>query len=330
MDPALWELLRTGTNNDTEEIEAIIRIIHPQLKIPGVHIISRFGSIATCRLRKNLILRTRQEKNVRSLKASRVMGSPEDELKGRNGTSELPLTPLETDERRPRGLSLTGAGVVIGIVDWGCDFDHPNLKHPDGSTRLIALWDQRGPPPPGTASYYGYGTIYSRRQINHALSDAEPYRMLGYHPGDADQSGLGAHGMHCIDIAAGNGLGGGPVGIAPEADLIFVHLADSGTGGLANLGDSLRILEAIDFIDKTAGSRPWVINLSVGKHGGPHDGTTLVELALDFILDAAPSKFIVQSAGNYFDKCVHASGRLRAGEERILELLVDKADITPR
>jgi hypothetical protein len=74
----------------------------------------------------------------------------------------------------------------------------------------------------------------------------------------------------------------------PEADLIFVHLADRATGGLANLGDSVRLLEAVDFISRTAGSRPCVINISAGRTCGPKDDTTLVERALDELLAATP------------------------------------------
>ena len=61
----------------------------------------------------------------------------------------------------------------------------------------------------------------------------------------------------------------GPAGIAPDADLIFVHLADRNTGGLANFGDSVRLLEAVDFISRTAGPQPCVINISAGRHLRP-------------------------------------------------------------
>src|SRR5262249_11617217 len=158
---------------------------------------------------------------------------------------------------------------------------------------------------------------------------ADPYAALGYHPGDADRDGFGAHGTLCMDIAAGNGLAGGPSGIAPKAALAFVHLADCGTSGLANLGDSVRILEAVDFIARTAGPRPWVINMSVGRCGGPHDGCTLVELALDSLLKAAPGRCVVNSAGNYFASCTHASGLLETGQVRSLTVITHEADLTP-
>jgi subtilisin family serine protease len=192
---------------------------------------------------------------------------------------------------------------------------------------LLALWDQR--PRLGAAEVprpYGYGYVHRADEINAALRSSEPYRVLGYHPGAADRGG-GAHGTHVVDIAAGSGHVG-PVGLAPQADLVFVHLADGGTGGLANLGDSVRLLEAVDFIRRTADGRPWVVNLSVGRHGGPHDGTTLAELAFEAILAAAPGRFIVQSAGNYFRSRTHASGSLRTGEVKTLTFVTDPADIS--
>lgn len=116
--------------------------------------------------------------------------------------------------------------------------------------------------------------------------------------------------------------------MAPEADLVFVHLADRDTGGRADLGDSVRVLEAVDFIRRTAGTRPWVINISVGRHGGPHDGTTLVELAFDELLDAAPGRFIVQSAGNYANSQIHVHGTIIEGQAEAFEFVTDPADIT--
>ena len=325
MDPALWELLRGST--DDREVEAIVRLDRPQVGVAGVRIVSRFGRIATCRLRKDSILEVRRDENVVSLKAARALGP--EHLQEENGDTAWERRGRDGDRRRPPGLLLTGAGVTVGFVDWGCDVDHPNFKHRDGSTRLWALWDQRGPAARGAPQPYGYGVLHHRGQINRALRTADPYAALGYHPADADRDGSGAHGSHVMDIAAGNGSAGGPVGIAPEADLVFVHLAERGTSGLANLGDSVRILEAVDFIARTAGHRPWVINISVGRHGGPHDGCTLAELALDAVLRAAPSRFIVQSAGNYFASRTHASGWLEQGQLRSLTMVTHEADVTP-
>jgi subtilisin family serine protease len=325
MDPALWEQLRLVADRHHGEVEALVRLDDPRSDVPGLRVISRFGPVATCRLRADSVLAARADRNVLSLKAPRPLG-PETSMSMSSASDALPAA-LEC--RRPPDVALTGSNVCVGIVDWGCDFDHPNFKRRDGSTRLLALWDQRESPGAHSPSPYGYGIVHGSAEIDAALFSNRPYETLGYHPADSDRDGSGAHGTLVMDIAAGNGQAGGPLGIAPEADLIFVHLADRGTGGLANLGDSARILEAVDFIATHAGRRPWVINLSIGRHGGPHDGTTLCELALDFLLAAGPGRSICQSAGNYFDKACHASGQLKNGAIRVLTFVTNDADVTP-
>lgn len=326
MDPALTELLlRSDEAAEDPVVEAIVRLRRPGLEVPGVRIVSRFGSIATCRLAASAIREVRQHPNVASLKAPRRLG-PEPGSPDPGDASIDPSGLPPTDIRRPPGLSLTGAGVVVGVVDWGLDIDHPNFKNPDGTTRLLAVWDQANnsgaSPRP-----YGYGTVHKRDDINAALRSSQPYETLRYHPARADRGG-GSHGTHVVDIAAGNGRAGGPVGIAPLADLVFVDLADRDTGGLANLGGSVRLCEAVDFCARVAGSKPWVINLSIGRHGGPHDGSTLTELAFDELLDAAPGRFIAQSTGNYYRAGVHASGMLATGQSQTLQFNTDPRDIT--
>jgi subtilisin family serine protease len=235
---------------------------------------------------------------------------------------------LETDLRRSDSINMTGRGVVVGVVDWGADFAHPNFRTPDGRTRLLALWDQRGvgsvDPEP-----FGYGTVHSAKAINRALATSDPYTTLGYHPADADSRGDGSHGTHVLDIAAGNGLAGGPIGMAPEAHLVFVHLASSGDDDPAELGHSVTLLEAIDFILRTAALSPCAINISMGNLAGPHDGTTLVEQAFNDLLVAAPGRAICQSTGNYLRTEAHAAIQLWPGERRTLRWITEAGDRTP-
>ncbi len=251
---------------------------------------------------------------------------------------------LDSDVRRPDAPDLpTGKGVVVGHIDWGVDLAHPDFRLPDGRTRLLALWDQRGPAFADRPNRYGYGRIFLRDEIDQALRSGDPYGALAYHPADFDP-GSGTHGTNTLSISAGNGRSGGPLGVAPQADLAFVHLSTYTADGPVNLGDSVALIEAIDFLLRTAASpqpastgdgragaptehaagaetappsvttAPVVINASLGRHGGPHVGSTLVEQGLDAALREAPGRAIVLSTGNYFAKRAHACGTLRPGE----------------
>lgn len=315
MDPALWQLLRAERATPEREIEAIVRLRDARAVVPGVRLVARFGRIATCRLAAGAVPAVRRHPAVRSLKASRRYG-PEPAATHRRGD-----VPGPADVRRPRVLDeagLTGDGVVVGVVDWGLDVGHPAFRDGAGRTRVLALWDQRDGEGASPAPY-GYGRVHGRAAVDAALRAADPYGALGYHPADADRGG-GSHGSHVAGIAAA---------LAPAATLVFVHLADRGTGGTATLGDSVRLLEAVDFVRRTARDRPWVVNLSVGRHGGPHDGRTLLELALDELLASAPGRLVVQSAGNYFRARAHAAGTVAPGTTSTLAFRTRPGDPSP-
>jgi hypothetical protein len=325
VDPKLWQLLEAGDAND--EIATIIRLADPAVRPPGIRIIAQFGAIATCRLKRGAIIETRTDKATFSLKAPIIL-IPEQEIVPPEWSQPSAEMLFEADDRRPHNAQETGRGIVVGVVDWGCDFAHPDFRNPDGTTRLLALWDQQAHPDPPAPNRYGYGRIHTPEKIDRALTTEDPYATLGYHPADSDP-GRGAHGTHCLSIAAGNGRGGGPIGVAPEADLVFVHLATWGRDGLARLGDSVTLLEAVDFIARIAGSRPWVINLSMGRHAGEHDGLSPVEQGLDAAVTAAPGRMICHSTGNYYDRRIHSAVQLRPGEEYTLDVVTQPAAVIP-
>ena len=324
MDPNLYELLE---GDPDDEVAALIRLRDAETAPAGVRIVTRFGNVATCRLRRSAILETRIAEDVLSLKAPQFV-TPEPEPDGLDLELDFEEGAHTHDERRPASLAETGRGTVIGVVDWGIDFGHSDFRRPDGTTRLLAIWDQRGGPRPASPAPYGYGAVYTAEQINRALQARDPYAALGYHPADADIDRNGTHGSHVLGITAGNGRAGGPAGIAPGADLVFVHMDATGTAAPANLGDSVSLPEAVDFIFRVAEARPCVINLSLGRHWGSHDGTSLVEQALDAALTTVPGRAICQSGGNYYERRIHAAGQLRPGEVRTLRWETDEADLT--
>lgn len=225
-----------------------------------------------------------------------------------------------------------GHNTVVGIVDYGMDFVHKNFRNPGGGTRLLAIWDQGGIT--GAGSPYGYGTEYTQDEINHALEQSDPYEALGYEPAPDTWDQRGTHGTHVSDIAAGNGRGSEVPGLAPRADIVFVDVshADIPFAGPSvvgsSFGDSVRLVEAIQYIFDKAGERPCAINVSLGTNGGPHDGTTLVEEAIDTILRAAPNRAVVIAASNSFAHGIHAAGTVAANGQVDLVWEVSPEDET--
>jgi len=305
MDPALQEQIDDTLDQD-EEIEAIIRLTKQDQFPPGIRVVSKFGDIITCRLKRRNIENIYGHPAIKSFKAPRVFYADWDEM-AEEELSETLFSEIDIPQK-PRGL--TGKGVVIGIIDWGADFAHHDFINSDGSTRFIALWDQNHLQNQLSPKPFEYGKVYDKALINAALKTKTPYKTLGYHPGIGDPKARGMHGTHVMGIATANGRSG-QKGIAPDAEIIFVHLGSSNTDGRFNLGDSCRLLEAIDFIKRTAGQKPLVINISAGKHGGPHDGSTLVEMSIDRFLDEHHNTAICQSTGNYFNAKTHCAGLIK-------------------
>jgi subtilisin family serine protease len=318
LDPGLKQLLlrRTGATSMEEvpaefagqDIAVVAKLRDPARAVASFHPVARFGSIVTGRVALGAVGQVRRDPNVLSLKASRGFSPGLSHSVPEAGAVDVPLS-------SPDGSTSTarGRGVIVAVIDWGCDFVHANFRRADGSTRLIGLWDQRGGASDRSPPELGYGRHFDRAAIDAALREPDPYKALEYDPFDIDPRGAGTHGTHVLDIAAGNGSAPGAApGVAPEAELLFVHLRASDTLPTDTLGDSVSLLEAVRWVIDQAGECPVAINLSMGRHCGPHDGSTPLEQAMDAVLDERPGRAIVMSTGNYFDARVHSAGRLEA------------------
>lgn len=266
------------------------------------------SSIVTGRIPVTRIEKVRNQPYVKSLKAAQSM---------------QPMLAVATDETEAQPAQLPagnlvngGKGVVLGVIDYGCDFVHKNFRMGNGKTRLLSIWDQNGGNSP--ASPFGYGVKHSASSLDLAINQADPYAAISYFPGAA------SHGTHVSDIAAGNGNGSGAPGMAPNADIIFVNVTHEQDPDNPNdiiktsFGDSVTLLEALKYIFEEAGSRPAVVNVSLGTNGGPHDGTTLVEQGIDALVSAAPNRAVVIAASNSFDDGIHATDTLSPGDSHDL------------
>lgn len=220
------------------------------------------------------------------------------------------------------GDRLTGKGILISVIDSGIDYAHPDFCNPDGSTRLVALWDQTIPADPSVGRFspsrYPQGTLFPAEQINAALGADTLQQRLELVP-STDVTG---HGTHVAGIAAGNGRasGGRYHGVAPEASLLAIKLGSPDPKGFPN---TIELMQAVDFSVRYAIEQaiPLVINLSFGNTYGSHSGTSLLETYLDSVSTLGRINIVVGS-GNEGNNGGHASARLASLESAKIEFAV--------
>jgi len=181
--------------------------------------------------------------------------------------------------------SYRGTGVVVGVLDSGIDWTHPDFSVAANNTRIQFLFD------------YSNGT--NGREWTKAEIDAGTCTEI-------DGPGGGGHGTHVAGTAAGNGRRNAAyVGMAPEADIVFVKgTRDAQSGGGFDDADVVAGTQYI-FAKARAMNKPAVVNLSLGGHFGPHDGTSLYEQALSSLV--RPGNIIVAAAGNEGHQAIHVS-----------------------
>ena len=214
------------------------------------------------------------------------------------------ITPVQSGSAA--GVPLTGAGVLLACIDSGADYTHPDFRNPDGSTRILRLWDQtvpQGPPPEG----YRLGTLYTQEQINRALDSADP---LGLVP-SRDTSG---HGTAVLGIAAGNGQASSGVlrGVAPEAELLVVKLGTPEPGGFPR---TTQLMQALDYAVRVSLelSLPLAVNISFGNSYGSHSGDSLLETYIDTVSNLGRTAICI-GTGNDGEGKTHRSGQMISGE----------------
>ncbi|MCH2022795.1 MAG: S8 family peptidase [Saprospiraceae bacterium] len=174
--------------------------------------------------------------------------------------------------------SYQGEGVLIGVIDDGFEWQHPDFLNPDSSTRIMHLWDQVSTDPLYQELFYGYGASWTNTDINNF--------QCSHLPGD--------HGSHVMGTAAGNASASGKyLGIAPKADLACVKI-DEGLTFLSGFVDGVNYL----FDKADASGQACAINSSVGSYSSGHDGKDLYSQLIDNMLIAKSGRALIQAGGN--------------------------------
>ncbi|WP_299609566.1 S8 family serine peptidase [uncultured Tateyamaria sp.] len=249
-------------------------------------------------------------------------------------SSAMPFTAAPAPNARPfavpAGLAdalkgqFPGESVVIGVIDDGFAIAHPRLRLAKNETRLLSYWDQEAvfteansTVPFGQellkvdfggfdgldtilADYCGpYAEIYGDR----SLSAYYP-KMRNLMPRNT------SHGTAVLDLVAGADMGEGA-----DQPVVAVKLPRSSVLDTSGAHLDFFLLQGIHHIlsraDMLTGSdNPRVvIVISYGYFGGPLDGSSLFERAVDDILEMAGRKDRVQiviPSGNGRMKRAHA------------------------
>jgi hypothetical protein len=233
--------------------------------------------------------------------------------------------------------------VVTGVIDDGIGFAHDRLFSDDGTTRIEYFWDQQQPST--VWGQWGYGTELTKRHpvdgIDQRLENSkygpwvdedEVYRLSGQadhsKPGHKPLAACRSHGAHVADLACNRPWPGPPLQrpaacvrpvIAVQLPVVTVADTSGATLEPQIYNGLCYILHKAKCIANLCGvaSVPVVANVSYGLIAGPHDGSGLLEAAIDKLLiehEAAggkPARVVLPAGNNFLSRC-HARFTVKA------------------
>ncbi|MFM9053075.1 MAG: S8 family peptidase, partial [Bacteroidota bacterium] len=189
-----------------------------------------------------------------------------------------------------------GQNVVMGVIDEGIDFTHPDFRDEFGRTRIKFLWDQslQNQDTSSQPQPYGYGKEFEGQQIDTSTEHSDS-RF--------------SHGSHVAGIACGSGNAlNNYKGVAPKADIIIVKMDFNKPDNefLSNFVDAVKYV----FDKAESMSKPVVINASLGTYFGSHDGKDIQAQAIDYLVTQRPGRALVAAAGNAGNVPIHMSSQV--------------------
>ncbi len=277
-----------NTYDDITYISGLIKVSNPVCKSSlinyGVKINTEIGSILSVKIPLEAFTNIINEEAVEYIEIDEVLYP---ELDSARSVIKANLVQNGLENGLPDDL--TGDGVIVGIIDSGFDYTHPAfLNEATDELRISRVWEQKNDGVPPAA--YSYGSEYV----------GESAIFLREH----DHSEA-SHGSHVASTAAGSGYetSGLYRGIASDAEIVLVSYYWPQQTKLSSTHSN--ILDGMKYIFDYANSqnKPAVINMSLGTHMGPHDGSTLFDIACDSIL--GPGRIFVKSAGNNGQNIIH-------------------------
>jgi Subtilase family len=244
---------------------------------------------------------------------------------------------------------------IVAVIDDGCAFAHRHFREAarPNVSRLFGLWDQGRArvtdqrAPWAVPRGMGYGLELDAKAIRglmQAASDETGHcnESACYDAADIDVpnpiTGAYLHGTHVMDLAAGHPNpmqrsqnASQPRDNAGAAELLFVQLPSAAVCDSSGGWLSVYVLDGLRYVvDRTDASDRVVVNLSLAAQAGPHDGSSLLERAIDHLLTSERPRNlqIVVAAGNGYNEGGHACIELPAGGSQTLKWSVAEGDAT--
>lgn len=205
---------------------------------------------------------------------------------------------------------------VLAIIDDHVNCEHPAFKDSKGKSRIQLTWDQSGnaATSPHTFNKPNYG--YAR-----LLGDMRPWST-------ANNKIRASHGTHVAGLAGGSVTPGfrlhkssphlfansPATDAASDAPMAVVMLPNSTVADTSGGALGVNVLDALTFfLDNIATETHLLVNLSFGTMSGAHDGTGVLESAIENLITKRPDKLtMVLPSGNSFESQCHAQFSLDA------------------
>jgi len=225
--------------------------------------------------------------------------------------------PLPDPELEPPAGGWPPGTVIMAVIDDGIAFANERFRRAPAATRIQCFWQQDGAPRTPTVPF---GIEHTKADIDLLLQqwtkggsvdEAGLYRAAGLadftRPGHKSAARRVAHGTHVLDLAAG----GAPVDDDGKRPIIAVQLPTAATADTSFARLTPYVLAAIDYVLHRArllvGDKqtvPVVLNISYGIFAGPHDGSHVLERAIDYRISSSagtnlPLRVVLPAGNNH-------------------------------
>lgn len=231
-----------------------------------------------------------------------------------------------TRVQNQKNLELGGNGILLGFLDTGIAYENPAFRNTDGSSRIVAIWDQSEDTTKHPQGFI-YGTEYTKAEIDYALRQENP---RAYVP-QRDENG---HGTKIAAIAAGSeDITNDFIGAAPYADIAVVKLKPAKEylrefffireGAIAYQEND--VFTAIDYLNKLAEKRgqPLVLCMAIGTNQGNHGSGSRMASYLDDISERY-RRAVCIAVGNEANARHHFYGGVSEDTSEKVEINVTK------